>query len=259
MGFYNDRLLPHLIALGMRNGDLLPYRQRIVPAARGRVLEIGIGSGLNLPFYGPGVTEIIGLDPSPTLIAMAAERASTSDKPVSFLESSAEAIPVDTGAIDTVVTTWTMCSIPEASAALAEARRVLRPGGNLLFVEHGRAPEPSVARWQDWLDPVWNPLAGGCHLNRPIADLISGAGFRFVHLKTAYAGRPRTFQFMYEGAAQPALLGRPLPRAGLEKAASCRRCCRAVDRRRPGCVRLGYARAYSEGRVLSRVPTWSVV
>jgi ubiquinone/menaquinone biosynthesis C-methylase UbiE len=101
------------------------------------VLEIGIGSGLNLPFYGPEVTEIIGLDPSPKLIAMAKKRSAPSDRKVSFLESSAEAIPLDTGAVDAVVTTWTMCSIPDASAALAEVRRVLKPGGDLLFVEHG--------------------------------------------------------------------------------------------------------------------------
>ena len=133
MGFYSDRIVPHLIAFAMRNPELVAYRQRVVPAARGRVLEIGVGSGLNLPLYGPGVTEIIGLDPSPKLIAMAAKHSGAS-KPVAFLESSAEAIPLDAGSVDTVVTTWTMCSIPDASAALAETRRVLRTGGELLFV-----------------------------------------------------------------------------------------------------------------------------
>ena len=203
MGFYSDRVVPHLIAFAMKNGDLVPYRRRLVPAARGRVLEIGIGSGLNLPFYGPGATEIIGLDPSPTLIRMAAERATTREKLVSLLNGSAEAIPLDTAAVDTVVTTWTMCSIPNARAALAEIRRVLKPGGDLLFVEHGRSPDRRVARWQDWLDPAWKPIAGGCHLNRPIADLIEGAGFRLTELRSGYAGRPHTFKFMYEGAARP--------------------------------------------------------
>jgi ubiquinone/menaquinone biosynthesis C-methylase UbiE len=203
MGIYGEWVVPHLIACAMRNPELAAYRQRIVPAARGRVLEIGIGSGLNLPLYGPGVTEIIGLDPSHKLIGMAGERARTAPKRISLLESSAEAIPLDAASVDTVVTTWTMCSIPNASAALSEMRRVLKPGGDLLFVEHGRAPEPSVARWQDWLDPVWKPVAGGCHLNRPIADLITGAGFKLVDLRTGYAGRPRAFKFMYEGAARP--------------------------------------------------------
>jgi ubiquinone/menaquinone biosynthesis C-methylase UbiE len=203
VGFYSDHIVPHLIAFTMQNRELIVYRQRVVPAARGRVLEVGIGSGVNLPLYSPGVTEIIGLDPSPKLIAMASRRSGASGKLVTFVEGSAEAIPLDTASADTVLTTWTMCSIPDASAALSEMRRVLKPGGDLLFVEHGRAPDASVARWQDWLDPAWRPLAGGCHLNRPIAELISGAGFRFVDLRTGYAGRPHAFKFMYEGAARP--------------------------------------------------------
>ena len=141
-------VVPHLIACAMRNPELIAYRQRIVPTARGRVLEIGIGSGLNLPLYGPGVTEIIGLDPSHKLIGTAGERARTTPRPISLLESSAEASPLNAACVDTVVSTWTMCSIPDASAALSEMRRMLRSGGDLLFVEHGRASEPSVARWQ---------------------------------------------------------------------------------------------------------------
>jgi ubiquinone/menaquinone biosynthesis C-methylase UbiE len=203
MSFYGDWVVPHLIACAMRNPEFAVYRQRIVPAARGRVLEVGIGSGLNLPLYGPGVTEIIGLDPSHKLIGMTGERARRTRKRISLLESSAEAIPLDAASVDTVVTTWTMCSIPDASTALLEMRRVLKPVGNLLFVEHGRAPDPRVARWQDWLNPAWKALAGGCHLNRSIAHLITGAGFKLVDLRTGYAGRPRAFKFMYEGAARP--------------------------------------------------------
>jgi len=204
MGFYSDLVLPRLLDHAMRNEELVGYRRRIAAAAHGRVLEVGIGSGLNLPFYGPGVTEIIGLDPSGPLIGMASQRAGVNDRAVSLLTASAEAIPLDTGSVDTVVTTWTMCSIPDARAALAEMRRVLRPGGDLLFVEHGRAPDPWVVRLQDWLTPVWRPLAGGCHLNRAIADLITGAGFRMQDLRTGYAPGPKPFAFLYEGRAKGA-------------------------------------------------------
>jgi len=188
----------------MRNKELSTYRQRIAGAAHGRVLEVGIGSGLNLPFYGSAVTEIIGLEPSQSLIELASQRAKAGDKPISFLTASAEAIPLDMGSVDAVVTTWTMCSIPDARAALAEMRRVLRPGGDLLFVEHGRAPDPWVIRFQDWLTPVWRPLAGGCHLNRPMADLITEAGFRMQDLRTGYAPGPKPFTFLYEGRAKGA-------------------------------------------------------
>jgi ubiquinone/menaquinone biosynthesis C-methylase UbiE len=204
MGLYNDVVLPRLIDRSMRNKELAKYRRRIAGAAHGRVLEVGIGSGLNLPFYGSTVTEIIGLEPSQSLIEIASQRAKASDKPISFLTTSAEAIPLDTGSVDAVVTTWTMCSIPDARAALAEMRRVLRPGGDLLFVEHGRAPDPWVVRFQDWLTPVWRPLAGGCHLNRPMADLITGAGFRIQDLRMGYAPGPKPFTFLYEGRAKGA-------------------------------------------------------
>jgi ubiquinone/menaquinone biosynthesis C-methylase UbiE len=207
MGFYNDVVLPRLLDHAMRNEELVGYRRRVAGAAHGRVLEVGIGSGLNLPFYGPGVTEIIGLDPSDPLIGIASRRAGANDRAVSFLAGTAEAIPLDTGSVNTVVTTWTMCSIPDAGAALAEMRRVLRPGGDLLFVEHGRAPDPWVVRFQDWLTPVWKPLAGGCHLNRAIADLVTRAGFRMLDLRTGYLPGPkpsRPFTFMYEGRAKGA-------------------------------------------------------
>ena len=202
MGFHNHVELPRLIDRAMKKEDLVGYRQRVIGAAQGRVLEVGIGSGLNLPFYGAQVTEIIGLEPSQALIDMATRRARATDKLVSFRAGSAEAIPLDNGSVDTIVTTWTMCSIPHPETALAEMRRVLKPGGDLLFVEHGRAPDPWVVRFQDWLTPAWRPLTGGCHLNRPIAELIAGAGFRFTDLRTGYAERgPRPFGFMYEGLA----------------------------------------------------------
>jgi ubiquinone/menaquinone biosynthesis C-methylase UbiE len=203
MGFYNNVVLPRLLDQAMRKEDLVGYRRRVIGAAQGRVLEVGIGSGLNLPFYGDQVTEIFGLDPSRALLDMASRRARADGRTVSFLAASAEAIPLDAGGVDTVVMTWTMCSIPHPERALAEVRRVLKPGGDLLFVEHGRAPDPWIVRFQDWLTPAWRPLTGGCHLNRPIADLIAGSGFRFVDLRSGYAERgPRPFTFMYEGLAR---------------------------------------------------------
>ncbi|MDX8477954.1 class I SAM-dependent methyltransferase [Mesorhizobium sp. VK24D] len=203
MGFYQNYILPHVINLAMRNRDLLPYRERALSAAEGRVLEIGIGSGLNLPFYSPRTSEILGLDPSSRLIAMAQRAASGSSMPVSLVEGSAEAIPLDAASIDTVVTTWTLCSIPAASKALAEMRRVLRPGGQLLFVEHGLSPEPNVRKWQDRLTPVWKRIGGGCHLNRPIRKLIEGAGFSISQMDVGYAKGPKPMTYMYAGRAKP--------------------------------------------------------
>ncbi len=201
MGLYNNRVLPHLLNLAMRNKDLESYRRRLVPAAEGRVLEIGIGSGLNLPFYGPGVVELIGLDSSASLLRMAGKQAARSGMAVSMLEGSAEAIPLEDASLDTVLTTWTLCSIRDATAALAEIRRVLKPTGNLLFVEHGSAPDVGVARWQNRLTPLWKPIAGGCHLNRPIKALIRRAGFEIPALHVGYMAGPRPFTFMYEGRA----------------------------------------------------------
>src|SRR4051812_25976870 len=177
MSFYSERILPHLLNLAMRHRDLIAYRQRIVPAARGRVLEIGIGSGLNLPFYGSAADEIIGLDPSFPLLAMTDHLAQVSAARVTLLQGSAEAIPLESASIDTVVTTWTLCSIPQVADALMEMRRVLKPNGELLFVEHGAAPDQNIRWWQDRLTPLWKPVAGGCHLNRPITRLIRDAGF----------------------------------------------------------------------------------
>ena len=201
MSFYNDRILPHVINLAMRNRELRPFRERVLSQARGRVLEIGIGSGLNLPLYGPRVDAILGLDPAARLITMARDAANRSNIPVTLITGSALAIPLDRGSIDTLVTTWTLCSIPDAAAGLQEMRRVLKPGGEFLFVEHGRAPEENVRRWQNRLTPLWKRIGGGCHLNRPIRTLIEGAGFRIIRLDTGYARGPRPMAFFYEGCA----------------------------------------------------------
>jgi ubiquinone/menaquinone biosynthesis C-methylase UbiE len=204
VSFYQCRIVPCLVHLAMRQSMLLPFRRRVIGAAEGRVLEVGIGSGLNLPLYGPAVRSVIGLEPSPALLAMARRRASAAPVAVELLEASAEAVPLDGASVDTVVTTWTLCTIPDAHRALGELRRVLKPGGALLFVEHGRAPEPGVARWQDRLDPLWRRLAGGCHLNRKIDALITGSGFRIDALANTRLPGPRTHTFLYEGRARPA-------------------------------------------------------
>jgi ubiquinone/menaquinone biosynthesis C-methylase UbiE len=203
MGFYNDVILPRLCDLAMRNKQLLPLRERVIGAAEGRVLEIGVGSGRNLPFYRPPVREVLALEPAPRPVSMARGASRASLIPVNFLEASAEAIPLDQHSVDTVVTTWTLCSIPLVPIALAEMRRVLRPGGRLLFVEHGLAPDEGVRRWQDRLTPIWRSCAGGCHLNRPIRTMIEAAGFRIDRIETGYIPGPKPMTFMYEGSARP--------------------------------------------------------
>ena len=201
MRLYDRYVLPWLLDVTMRQDVLDPYRRRIAAQASGRVLEIGMGSALNLPHYGRGTTDLVGLEPSSPLLAKARAAIASASRPVMMIEGSAEAIPLDSRSVDTVVTTWTLCSIPEVSAALEEARRVLRPGGQLLFVEHGRSTDAGVRRWQDRLTPVWKRLAGGCHLNRPIAQLVSEAGFRIDQVETGYMTGPRPLTFMYEGRA----------------------------------------------------------
>jgi len=203
MGFYQERILPWLIDLTMRRRDLAPYRMRTIAAARGRVLEIGIGSGLNLPLYGASVGEIIGLDPSAKLLAMARAAGTQAAMPLKLIEGGAESIPLENRSIDTVVTTWTMCSVPEIGQALAEMRRVLRPSGRLLFVEHGRAPEPRVRWWQDHLNPAWKRISGGCHLNRAIATLVADAGFDLERVENGYMRGPKPMTYMYQGSARP--------------------------------------------------------
>jgi ubiquinone/menaquinone biosynthesis C-methylase UbiE len=202
MGIYADIVLPRLCDLSMRNDRLRPYRERVIGAAEGRVLEIGVGSGLNLPFYGPTVREVLALEPAPKLLAMA-RRVPDPGMPVSFIEASAESIPLDDQSVDTVVTTWTLCTVPEAATAIAEMRRVLKPHGKLLFVEHGLAPDASVRWWQDRLTPIWRRLSGGCHLNRPIQSMIEGGGFHMDRVETGYMAGPKPMTFMYEGSARP--------------------------------------------------------
>jgi ubiquinone/menaquinone biosynthesis C-methylase UbiE len=201
MGFYEKLVLPRLLDLAMRNRVLDHYRHQTVASARGLVLEVGVGSGLNLPLYGAAVTRVVAVDPSPELLALARTQASDMVVPVSLIRASAERLPFANAVFDTVVMTWTLCSIPNPIAALTEMRRVLRPGGRLLFVEHGLSPEIRTARWQHRLTPYWKRISGGCHLDRQMDDLIRSAGFEIDAVETGYLKGPKPWTFMYQGVA----------------------------------------------------------
>lgn len=202
MSFYRERILPHLIQMSMNQAHFEPYRRRVTSAARGRVLEIGVGSGLNLPLYPPDA-KLVGLDPSTKLLSMARTVAANQSRSIELIEGSAESIPLPDHSVDTVVTTWTMCSIPNLPAALSEVRRVLKADGRLLFAEHGQSRESSVERWQNRLTPLWKCIGGGCNLNRPIDAMITVSGFRITALQTGYMKGPKPMTFMYEGKASP--------------------------------------------------------
>lgn len=202
MSFYARRIFPYLVDWVLRHEDAMACRERIVPLARGRVMEIGIGSGLNLPFYGSEVEAIVGLDLSAELLAKSKERSDGPGLSVFLVQATAEAIPLADRSVDTVVMTWTLCSVSDAPKALGEARRVLRPDGRLLFVEHGLGPEAGVVRWQRRLDPFWTKIS--CHLDRPVDRLLDEAGFEIGAMRTGYVGNgPRVFTFLYQGWARP--------------------------------------------------------
>jgi ubiquinone/menaquinone biosynthesis C-methylase UbiE len=203
MGFYAKHILPRFIDLAMRNKETAGLRAQWLPHARGDVLEVGIGSGLNLPFYSSQVRKVYGLDPSVELQRLARNRTSDAQIQVEFLLQSAEdPVPLPDASIDTAVITWTLCSIPNAPRALQQVKRVLKDDGRIIFLEHGRAPDPAVAQWQDRLTPIWKRIGGGCHLNRKIDDLIEAAGFRISELKTSYLSGPRPMTYTYQGFAR---------------------------------------------------------
>jgi ubiquinone/menaquinone biosynthesis C-methylase UbiE len=176
----------------------------VVPLASGRVLEIGIGSGLNLPFYAPGKVEHLwGLDPSRENWALLDGRRAPVDFDFEFLEASAEAIPLDTASADCVLLTYTLCTLPDVPAALEEMRRVLKPGGQLIFCEHGAAPDADVRRWQDRLNPLWRRVSGGCNLNRAVPDLLRQGGFSIQEMEAGYIPGWKPASFNFRGVARP--------------------------------------------------------
>jgi len=203
MGFYDRHVLPRMIDLACGTGPVGQQRAKVVPLAEGRVLEVGMGSGLNLPYYDVDKVERVwGLEPSEGMRRRAQENLARSRVEVEWLGLPGERIPLADDSADTVLLTFTLCTIPDFETALAQMRRVLKPGGRLLFCEHGIAPDASVRRWQERINPLWKKLAGGCNLNRPIPDCLEHAGFAIQELETMYVpGTPRVAAFNYWGVA----------------------------------------------------------
>ena len=201
MNVYDRYILPRLLDLAMRNSEIARYRQRLVPRARGTGVEIGVGSGLNLPFYDEAVERLVGVDPSNELLAMTRKRAAASPFPVELVAQGAERLPLDAHSVDFAVTTFSLCTIADPAAALRELYRVLRPGASLIFAEHGLAPDVGVQRWQHRLNPFWRRLAGGCNLDRRIDALLVGAGFEIAEITREYARGPRALAYVYSGIA----------------------------------------------------------
>jgi SAM-dependent methyltransferase len=200
MRFYEEHVVPRLVDVALSGRRLGRLRQRVAAPLAGEVLEIGFGSGRNVPFYPPEVTRVRAVDPATVGRKLAARRVAASSVPVEYIGLDGQALPVDDESVDHVLTTWTLCTIPDVGRALHEIRRVLRPGGALHFLEHGRSDQPGVARWQDRLTPLQRRLAGGCHLNRPIDQLIVAADLRVTDLAT-YSEGPKVFGSMFEGTA----------------------------------------------------------
>ena len=202
--FYERHLLPRLIGCACGARPIQRQRAKVVPDARGRVLELGIGSGLNLAFYDPAkVASVTGVDPSDALRARARAAPRPAGLEVEILGGQAESLPFEPASFDTVVCTFTLCSVGSPASALAEARRVLKPGGRFLFSEHGLAPDLAVQRWQRRLEPLWKRLAGGCHLTRPVAGTIEQAGFAIESVESMYLpGAPRAMGWSEWGCAR---------------------------------------------------------
>lgn len=202
MGLYDRHVLPRLVHFACRQRPTMRQREKVVPQAHGRVLEVGIGSGLNLAYYDPEkVEKVWGLEPSPEMVKLAREPASEVELDVEFIGLPGDEIPLDDDAVDTVVLTYTLCTIAEPEPALRQMARVLKPGSRLLFSEHGAAPDESVRRWQNRLDPLWTRFSGGCHLNRAIPELLEQGGFRIETLETMYLPGWRPGSFNYWGSA----------------------------------------------------------
>ena len=202
---YDRYVLPHLVHLACGSRPITRQRAKVVPAARGRVLDVGFGSGLNLRHYDREQVDFVwALEPSVGMRDRAAPQVARAGMDVRWLDLPGEEIPLEDASVDTIVLTYTLCTIPDFSKALAQMRRVLRRGGRLLFCEHGEAPDSNVRRWQARLNPIWRPLAGGCNLHRPIPKPLEGSGFAIEALETMYVPGLRVASFNYWGSARSA-------------------------------------------------------
>ncbi|MEO0349017.1 MAG: class I SAM-dependent methyltransferase [Cyanobacteria bacterium P01_A01_bin.15] len=201
MGFYSRLIFPRLLDLTMSGSEMGRYRQSLLASVEGQVLEIGFGTGLNLPYYGDGVATLTAIDPNEGMAAIAAPRIQTAAMDITLKTASAEALPMPDASFDAVVCTWTLCSIPNIQRALTEVYRVLKPGGKFFFIEHGLSCEPGVGRWQRRITPLQRRLADGCHLDRPMASLIE-AVFDQVDVDEFYAtDLPKLMGYFYRGVA----------------------------------------------------------
>lgn len=201
MGFYEDQVLPRFVDVALSAKQFRELRARVAAGLEGEILEVGFGSGRNVPHYPAAVKRVQAVDPAVVGRRLAAKRVAASPVPVDYVGLDGQDLPLPDASVDHVLTTWTLCTIPDVSGALAEIRRVLRPGGGLHFLEHGRSSDPKVVRWQDRLTPLQRKIAGGCHLNRPIDRLITDAGLRITTLDNYYLKGPKTVGCMYEGVA----------------------------------------------------------
>ena len=204
MGFYVDRVLPRFTDVALSGKDFDKLRAQVCSGLSGEVVEVGFGSGRNVPHYPSNVDRVKAVDPATAGRRLAAKRLAASPVPVEFIGLDGEALPLEDASVDHVLTTWTLCTIPDVDRALGEMRRVLRPGGAVHFVEHGRSPDPKIARWQDRLNPIQKRVFGGCHLNRPIDALLERAGLVVAPLETFYAKGPKPFGYLFEGVATKA-------------------------------------------------------
>jgi ubiquinone/menaquinone biosynthesis C-methylase UbiE len=202
MGLYDERVLPHVIDVVMNAKQIREIRQRVCSGLQGEVVEIGFGTGHNLPFLPAEVTRLRAVEPSQRSIALARKRIAASEVPVKVVGLDGQHLPLENDSADAVLCTWSLCTIPEPEAAVCEMARVLTPDGQLHFAEHGRAPDHGVRRWQDRLNGIQQRVGGGCHLNRDIPSIIEAAGMKITRLDTHYAKDiPKPYAFMYEGAA----------------------------------------------------------
>jgi SAM-dependent methyltransferase len=201
VGFYREQVLPRVTDVTLGRQEYAVIRQRVAAGLAGEVLEVGFGSGLNVPYYPRAVTRVLAVGPANAGRKLAAGRLARSQVPVEFAGLDGQALPVSSASIDHVLITWTLCTIPDAEAALAEMRRVLRPGGQLHFAEHGRSPDPATASWQNRLTPLHRLVFGGCHLNRPVGLLVTEAGFTLTAFRTYYLKGPKPMRYTYEGLA----------------------------------------------------------